>query len=282
MIPVRITLLVENRAKRKGLQAEHGLSYWIEAGSQNILFDTGQSPEVLQHNANHLNIDLAQADSIVLSHGHYDHTGGLEGLIEEGADTRLVLHREATCKRYSRSRLGSVHEVGMPRHLAVQIDNGFVQRLDSTTPIDLGDGLCVTGEIPRLTDFEDTGGDFFLDPECLEPDPIRDDQAIYFDTPQGLVVLLGCAHAGVVNTCLAIQSLTGGRPIHAIIGGFHLLNASGERLSRTLEALASLEPAILAPIHCTGDLASNLLWFEFPGIWKPLSAGDHLSFSLIF
>lgn len=279
MHQVKITLLVENKVKRRGLLAEHGLSYWLEAGEDKILFDTGQTPEVLVHNARQLGIDLAETDTIVLSHGHYDHTGGLDHVLEICERPRLVLHPAATVKRYSRSLLRGVYEVGMPKSPAVRIESGAHGPEYSHSALNLGEGIFVTGEIPRQTDFEDTGGAFFLDSEGREPDPILDDQAIYFDTPEGVVVMLGCAHAGVVNTCLHVQSFTGHRPIRAIIGGFHLLQATGERLARTMDALRALDLKLLAPMHCTGDLAGNFLWFHFPDIWKPLAIGDQLEFN---
>jgi 7,8-dihydropterin-6-yl-methyl-4-(beta-D-ribofuranosyl)aminobenzene 5'-phosphate synthase len=114
----------------------------------------------------------------------------------------------------------------------------------------------VTGAIPRETSFEDTGGLFFLDPEGRYADPIEDDLALWVRTGRGLVVCVGCSHAGLVNTLRYVQRLNGGMKIHAVIGGFHLVNAGRERITRTVESLLSLEPDVVIPCHCTGGTAS--------------------------
>ena len=126
------------------------------------------------------------------------------------------------------------------------------------------DGLTVTGPIPRTTDFEDSGGSFFLDRACQQPDPLTDDQAIYFDTTRGTVVLLGCAHAGVINTLRYVRQLTKDRPIHAVLGGMHLVSASAERLGRTIEELRAMGVERLGPSHCTGPVAVAAIWNAFP------------------
>ncbi len=126
------------------------------------------------------------------------------------------------------------------------------------------DGIFVTGEIPRHSTFEDTGGAFFTDPDGAHPDLLLDDQALYFDTKAGLVVLLGCAHSGVVNTLEYVRQLTGGRRIHTVMGGLHLLNASPARMDQTIAALRRLDIQRLAPAHCTGLPALAQLWTAFP------------------
>jgi 7,8-dihydropterin-6-yl-methyl-4-(beta-D-ribofuranosyl)aminobenzene 5'-phosphate synthase len=132
-------------------------------------------------------------------------------------------------------------------------------------PTEVLEGIFATGEIPRQNDFEDTGGRFFLDAVCAHPDPLMDDQALFFDTTEGLVVLLGCGHAGVVNTLEHVRHLAGGRPIHTILGGLHLLTASPERMDKTLAAFRRLDIQRLAPGHCTGLPALAQLWTAFPG-----------------
>lgn len=138
-------------------------------------------------------------------------------------------------------------------------------------------GVFVTGEIPRHTAYEDTGGQFFLDPACSRPDPIPDDQAVYFDTAPGIVVLLGCAHAGVINTLDYVRQFSG-RPIHAVIGGMHLVHATPARLSHTIAELKRIAPAIIAPAHCTGRLATAALQNTFPLQFADCSAGAQWSF----
>lgn len=281
MNPIRITMLVENTAKGRNIQGEHGLSYWIDTGVSRILFDTGQTPEVLFHNAKRLNIDLATVDTIVLSHGHYDHTGGLTQLLEHCQHPKLVLHPGALDQRFSRHANGSVADVGIPCELTLPYLQNAAEMVFSETKTQIADNLWVTGSVPRVTDYEDTGGDFYLDKACTKIDPIVDDQSIFFDTPDGMVVLLGCAHAGVINTLQYIRQITAGRPIHTVIGGMHLLYASQERMTQTVTALRELNIQRLAPTHCTGAKAAAQLWAEFPNQWQACPVSTTFNFSIL-
>ena len=145
-------------------------------------------------------------------------------------------------------------------------------------PIEFRPGFFLTGAIPRQSDFEDVGGPFVLDEAGAQPDPIADDQALFFDTRDGVVVVLGCAHAGVVNTLRHIRRLTGNRPFHAVLGGMHLLAASPERIARTFEALRELDVLRLGPAHCTGILPTARLWTEFAGRCFACGVGTSLMF----
>ena len=133
--------------------------------------------------------------------------------------------------------------------------------------------------IRRITDYEDVGGPFFLDALRSEPDPLLDDQALFFESKQGLVVILGCAHAGVVNTLHHIMDLTGQKQFFAILGGMHLGSASPKRIARTLEAFQIHEVAHIGPAHCTGSKASAQLWNAFPDRCFACSVGTKIEFS---
>ena len=145
-------------------------------------------------------------------------------------------------------------------------------------PVAVVGGLSVTGPVPRSTDFEDTGGPFFLDEMCTQPDPLKDDQSVFFDTSKGTVVLLGCAHSGVINILQHIHRLTNTRPIHAVIGGMHLVNASPRRIERTIEELRKIGVERLAPAHCTGMPATVALWNTFPGRCQQCPVGTRFEF----
>ena len=136
----------------------------------------------------------------------------------------------------------------------------------------------MTGEIPRQHALEDTGGRFFLDSACTQPDLLTDDQALFFDTAPGLVVLLGCAHSGVVNTLDHVQRLTNGKPVSALIGGLHLGSASEERIHKTIERLREAQLEMLAPAHCTGLPATAKLWSAFPALCRPAGVGTVFEF----
>jgi 7,8-dihydropterin-6-yl-methyl-4-(beta-D-ribofuranosyl)aminobenzene 5'-phosphate synthase len=207
-----LTTLVENSVHARGLLAEHGLAFHLQAGPRSLLFDTGQS-DLLLHNALKLRISVANAEAIVLSHGHNDHTGGLKAAHEAAPQARLFLHRAALSPKFAGNPDGTTRSIGMDEATAETIRRAANAVVWTRQPTEVLDGIFVTGEIPRQHTFEDTGGPFFRDADSAQPDPLLDDQALYFDTQKGLVVLLGCGHAGVVNTLEYIRHITGGRPI---------------------------------------------------------------------
>ncbi len=259
---VYVTLLVNDAAGSGDLLGEHGLAFWVRWGSARILFDTGQG-RTLDRNARRLRVALAETDAVVLSHGHYDHAGGLAHVLHSAPRVRVYAHPSAFAPKYCRDDDGTSRSIGS-RLSGEQVRHRAGEWIPTTGPTEVCPGLFVTGPIPRTTDFEDTGGAFFLDRTCQQDDPFVDEQAIFFDTVGGVVVLLGCAHAGVINTLRYVRELTGGKAIHAVLGGMHLRAASQDRLSRTIEALRDFNVVRLGPAHCTGMSASARMWASFP------------------
>jgi 7,8-dihydropterin-6-yl-methyl-4-(beta-D-ribofuranosyl)aminobenzene 5'-phosphate synthase len=139
-------------------------------------------------------------------------------------------------------------------------------------------GIFATGEIPRVTAYEDTGGAFFLDAAGTRPDPLVDDQTLVIDLGRSVVLLSGCAHAGMVNTLDHVRHLTGGKPVSAVIGGLHLGSAGEERLQQTIARLRDAQLEILAPAHCTGWPATAKLWSAFPEIFRSAGVGTVFEF----
>jgi 7,8-dihydropterin-6-yl-methyl-4-(beta-D-ribofuranosyl)aminobenzene 5'-phosphate synthase len=260
---LRITVLAENTAGVRNLLAEHGLALWIEANGTNILFDTGQGL-VLNANAKALGIDIGKADVAVLSHGHYDHTGGLEKVLPDLRHATLYVHPRAFDAKYAMWDDGISRDIGSTIRSVDQIRPHVAEVITTTGPTQVSDSIWVSGEIPRRNDFEDTGGPFFLDESCTKPDPLIDDQALYIESAEGVVVLTGCGHSGLVNTLDHASELTGHRKIHAVYGGLHLVGASDERIARTVEALTRFDVRRIGPAHCTGRQATARLWEAFP------------------
>jgi len=273
---LQITVLVENTAGDRDVLAEHGLSLLVEADNRRMLFDTGQGRAFLD-NARRLGISVDSIDAAVLSHGHFDHTGGLTHLNAVSRSFRLFVHPEALAVRYGWRETPPPRPIGMPEEAANmvrQIENRVVW---TTGPTRIMEDVWVTGPIPRRTDFEDTGGSFFLDAECTVPDPFADDQAVWLETQTGRVVLLGCAHSGTVNTLDHISELTRRQSIYAVIGGMHLIRADARRLRATAEALEQHDVQYVVPCHCTGDGAMAFLRGKIGDRLIPCATGSRLS-----
>lgn len=249
---VRVTLVVDNQAEGD-LIPEHGLSMWIETDGKRILFDTGQGT-VFDNNTRVLGIDVENTDALVISHGHYDHTGGIEQVLQRSPATMEVYcHSEVVKPRYS-IRNGEAVPIQMPRPCMAALDKLSRQFLHwAPQPMMLSETVGITGPIPRITDYEDVGGPFFLDQEGVRPDPVNDDMALWIQTEKGIVVCVGCCHSGIVNTLEYVKHLSLGKRIRAVIGGFHLVNASPRRMEKTISALKEIAPDVLVPCHCTGD-----------------------------
>jgi 7,8-dihydropterin-6-yl-methyl-4-(beta-D-ribofuranosyl)aminobenzene 5'-phosphate synthase len=271
-LPVRITILVENSVHRHSLLAGHGLAFHIQTGDRSLLFDTGPG-DLVQRNATTLSLPLDRIDAVVLSHGHYDHTGGLACVLNAAPSARVFLHPAATAPRFRRNPQGEVRFIGMSAASAEALRSHRGSVVETRGWTEVLPGAFVTGSIPRTTDCEDAGDPFFLDAGCHQPDPLNDDQALVLDAGPGLVVVLGCAHAGVINTLDHIRQLTCGKLIRAVIGGFHLGSADGERIHRTVARLGELNVDCLVPLHCTGWPATLALGQAFPKSLKPGGVG---------
>ncbi|HOX39695.1 MAG TPA: MBL fold metallo-hydrolase [Candidatus Brocadiia bacterium] len=272
---LRITVLIENKSSGPGLKAEHGLSMWVETGGFRFLFDTGQSSAFIS-NAAQLGIKVADADAVAISHGHYDHTGGLGALLKAFKPPAFHLHPNARRERYIRMGDPPHKSIGMPSHSLEEIGRVGIKAQWTTAPTRLTEKIGLTGPVPRLTDFEDVGGPFFMDAACGIPDDICDDQAAWVETEDGIVVLLGCAHSGVVNTLDYVSGILGERRIKAVIGGMHLLLADERRLRETISALRRYKVGLLAPCHCTGDHAIAYIREHFAGEVLQLGGGSRL------
>jgi len=272
---VTFSVLLENTTNCGGLASEHGLSLWIEADGTRILFDAGQSGAFLA-NAAAMRIDISRADALVLSHGHYDHTGGLAHLPRETWPLHAYLHPAAMMPRYHRHDPPPHKSIGMPAASATVIKQMDERIIWTCTATQITEDIGVTGYFPRAAQFEQAEPSFFVDAACTRHDSIRDDQALWLKTKNGVVVVMGCAHAGVANTLDHICRLLLVDHIYAVIGGLHLGAASDDRIARTADALNKRGVALVAAGHCTGSEAVTTLSRKCTAKVTPLPTGNIL------
>ena len=259
----RITTLSENTAGRGNLLAEWGLSILVETENASVLLDTGSSVSAA-HNADVMGIDLSKIDRIVLSHGHYDHTGGLRQMLQKmRREVEIIAHPDIWQAKYARRNGEPDRYIGIPFQRNELESLGASFNLTSEN-VKIDDSIMTTGEVPMITSFEQVDAGLFIkDDNSWQPDKIMDDQALIVNTESGLVVILGCAHRGIINTLYHARQLTGKEMIYAVVGGSHLINTSEERLWQTIDALRELNVQRLGLCHCTDLPAASVLAQEF-------------------
>ena len=259
----KITTLVDNSvATSFGLIAEHGQSLLIEGPGRTILFDTGQGNALL-HNAKKLGKDLSAVDTVVLSHGHNDHTLGLGPLMDINSSFELIVHPDAF-----QNKVAMVPGDAGPEFKQIgimlereQIEARGITINDVTQSYKVAPGLITSGEIPMKNDFEQ------IEPILMvanngdkDLDLLADDLSLFLETDKGLVVILGCAHRGIINILDHAIKLTGQDRVHAIIGGLHLERAPDERILRTIEKFKEYGIAKVGASHCTGMRAMAAMY----------------------
>ena len=275
---VKITTLVENTvsASLAPLIGEHGLSFLIEKGDSKILFDSGQGIAILG-NADALQINLSDVDTVVLSHGHFDHSGGLQKLIERNNNFTLVAHPDVFENKLV-SAGGKYTPIGIPTDKEALEKSGIELKLGKM-PFEIAPGIMTTGEIAMENNFEKVEPMFFTGETGNEvPDTIPDDKALILDTDKGTVVILGCAHRGPINTLDHVLQLTGNKKIHAVMGGLHLMFADESKLKKIFAYLHDLGVEKMVVGHCTGFKATTALAGEFGDMIIPNVVGHVIEF----
>ena len=244
---MRVTTLVDNVVYGQGLFAEHGLSFFIETGNRNILFDTGQSGDVLVKNAAKLGVDLSSVNYLFLSHGHYDHTGGLAAFLEINHDAMVIYGRGAMDNKYSKST-GKIREIGCPwKDKLSDYHNKFIEITDNR---DIVPGIKIIKDFHSKNDFEKPSPSLLLKHgNTYITDDFHDEIALLIKEGTAYYLVTGCSHNGIVNI---IKSASNEVKISGVFGGSHLSTASESRIQKTAFALKQSGIAYIGVNHCTG------------------------------
>jgi 7,8-dihydropterin-6-yl-methyl-4-(beta-D-ribofuranosyl)aminobenzene 5'-phosphate synthase len=272
---VRITTLSENTAQL-GFIGEWGLSILVETESSKVLLDTGLGISAV-YNADLMGIDFFTIDAIVLSHAHGDHTGGLRDVLRRvKKQVQVIAHPDIWIPKY-------VVYGEMSRYAGIPYAKEDLESLGASfnltkKPFKISDDIMTTGEIEMTTDYETIDDRLYVKKDNkMIPDPLADDLAVVVRTTEGLVLITGCAHRGIVNTARQVQKAMGGEYIHTIIGGTHLMMASPQRIEKTSNELKELGLQRLGVSHCTGFTASAALAKDFGDIFFLNNAGTQIT-----
>jgi 7,8-dihydropterin-6-yl-methyl-4-(beta-D-ribofuranosyl)aminobenzene 5'-phosphate synthase len=276
---LKLTVLVEDTVNpnKPELKAGHGLSIYAETVSDGdtyaFLVDTGPSYDILLRNADALNVDLQKVRGIFISHGHLDHTGGLIGFLKHAKHRIPVIAHPMAFEPKFRLK-PALTDIGSS-FMKPEIEaNGGLPLLSRTAVLLMRD-VSTTGEVERVTSYEGVEGFWTVIEQRFTEDMLMDDQSLLFNLEgKGLVIVSGCAHSGIVNTVKHSTRIMKNRKVYAVIGGFHLANASDEKIRLTVNDLASVNPEIVCPIHCTGKKAVSALKSTIGNRCRIISTGD--------
>lgn len=273
---MEITVLTENTVSRRGLLAEHGLSVLVEEGRKRILFDTGQSG-VYIHNAEQLGISLEGLDAIVLSHGHYDHTGGLPEFPGE-VSCPVYLSGKALEDKWCLAGDGKGNRcIGVPwREDARELERlplVFTWEQEEIFP-----SIYLLGQISTTVPSEMVEKPFrILQNGRYLPDTMEDEQLLVIRTPQGLAVFAGCAHPGILSCVEKVKRTFPGEKLYSLLAGMHLRGCPQERVEETIKGLKEAGFTYLIPLHCTGTLAIARMKMAFGKSCLMAEAGKRFS-----
>ncbi len=283
VVKAKLTILVDNTVmelipdsdivKRKSgpnmsFLAEHGFSALIETEDAKVLVDTGATGIALEHNLRLLGLTMDDIDVVVFSHGHNDHTGGIGKVTG-----RIVAHPDSFLQRYLTPNEKTSYELTAP---APDPEKHQIEFHRGSTK--LAKGIISTGEVERIHAWEELPVFKIMRNKTMENDRVLDDQGIVINTAQGLVVIQGCSHAGIINTIEAAKSLTGIDEVYCVIGGFHLIGPAEKKIGRTIEEFKRLGVRKIVPIHCTGFEGIKQISTQMPQNFEYCTVGCEINF----
>jgi 7,8-dihydropterin-6-yl-methyl-4-(beta-D-ribofuranosyl)aminobenzene 5'-phosphate synthase len=265
MAKIKITVLCENTVGHRIGTGEHGYSAFIETPRGNYLFDTGNGHSIVA-NSLAFDKDLRSIKKIFLSHGHYDHTGGLPDVLTMKKNVDVHGHPHIFSDRVSVVR---EKDKETRRFVGIPYKKSYLELLGArflfnSDFVEVDSGMFLTGEVPRQTDFEKPDPRLFTEKDgMISPDTFADDQSLIFDTEKGLVLVLGCAHSGMINIIDHVINKMRKERFHAILGGTHLDFLTPEQLEASIGSLKRMEVEKIGVSHCTGMKAASRLYQEF-------------------
>lgn len=273
---MKLYVLCDNTASGRGVLAEHGLSLLLEHQGSRIVFDAGQS-DVFARNAACMGVDLSAVDALVVSHGHYDHTGGIATFCSANQKAPVYMQQAGWRQRYRPSRKDSAGliDIGVP-DIVRQLPDLCARLQSCGAPVEIAGRIKVSGIVPRCHELESDPGDFMIADggDTLMKDMFSDEQIMIAEGDRGIYVFIGCAHAGVMNCIDYAKSLFPGKKVAGVIAGMHMATMPEQRYEATMEYLQHLDPGMIIPLHCTGLLATAELKNHFGDRCRICGAGD--------
>ncbi len=272
----------------KSIHAEHGLAYFVETvvdgKASTCMFDFASDAAGVMNNINLLGIDIGKTNAFGLSHGHWDHYLTATSILKQNqsrivAGTPFYVGEDAFNRRYS-VRPNSPEPADLGQLMKEEIESCGLKVVEVKQPTQIIPGAYFTGDIDRITAYEKVPPTLLIKRgEKPEPDDFRGEQALVFNVKEkGLVVISGCAHAGIVNTVRQAQKVAGIDKVHAIMGGFHLLNAKPEKIQSTVADIRAMKPDYIVPAHCTGFETVVSFSKEMPNEFVMNTAGTRYTF----
>lgn len=274
---MKIATLIENKpGDREELYTEYGLSIYIEVDGKKILFDTGQSGDFID-NAKDLGIDLKDLDYVIISHGHYDHSGGFERLIKEiNPSINLYLGNGFFNKKYNLMESGEYEYVGNPFEEQFLSENNIQVKYINEDILNITENLIVFTNFNRNQEFENTNQNMYLkEDEEYKKDMFLEEVSLGIKTNRGLVVIVGCSHAGIVNILDTIKERID-MNIYGVIGGLHLVKENDEKINKIIEYLKEKDIELIGACHCTGKQGETMISQQLEGSFIGNNTGDIL------